>query len=57
MPHGTEFENTFEQFKAKAVAAGGEITDELLEEFKRQIGEALSMDSNSADMMQMPDYI
>ena len=57
MPKGDMGEHTFEQFKAKAEAAGGEISDELLEDFKRQIGEALSMDSTSADMMQMPDYI
>ena len=57
MPHGDMGEHTFEQFKAKAAEAGGEITDELLADFKRQIGDAIAMDAGSADMMQMPDYI
>ncbi len=57
MPHGDMGEHTFEQFKSKAQAAGGEISDELLQDFKRQMNAALSMDSTSADIMEMPDYI
>jgi NAD-dependent dihydropyrimidine dehydrogenase PreA subunit len=53
MPHGTEFESTFEQFKAKAQAAGGEITDELLEDFKRQMSGHLG--NQTTDQLQMMD--
>ena len=50
-------EHTFDQFKDKAKAAGGNITDELLAEFKTQMLEAMAMDDSSADVMEMPDYI
>jgi Pyruvate/2-oxoacid:ferredoxin oxidoreductase delta subunit len=53
MPHGTEFESTFEQFKAKAQAAGGEITDELLQDFKRQMAGHLG--NQTTDQLQMMD--
>ena len=57
MPHGDVSEYTFEQFKEKARAAGGEITDELMAEFKEQIAAAIALDATSADLMVMPDYI
>ncbi len=53
MPHGTEYESTFEQFKAKAQAAGGEITDELLQDFKRQMAGHLG--NQTTDQLQMMD--
>jgi hypothetical protein len=62
MPHGDSGEHAFEQFKAKAKAAGGLITDELLEQFKKEMGQALRKDDSSADVMAMmsaeqEDYI
>jgi ferredoxin len=53
MPHGTEFEDTFEQFKSKAQAAGGEISDELLQDFKRQMSNHLG--NATTDQLQMMD--
>ena len=41
------------EFKAKAQAAGGEITDELLEEFKSQMAGHLS--NQTTDQLQMMD--
>jgi NAD-dependent dihydropyrimidine dehydrogenase PreA subunit len=59
MPHGNADEWAFEQFKEKAVASGGQITDEMLEQFKEQINRALGL--NSGDVMAMmaeeQDYI
>jgi NAD-dependent dihydropyrimidine dehydrogenase PreA subunit len=59
MPHGNADEWAFEQFKEKAVPSGGQITDEMLEQFKEQINRALGL--NSGDVMAMmaeeQDYI
>ena len=59
MPHGTEFEDTFEQFKKKAQAAGGEISDELLDDFRRQMSDHLAKETTDQLVMmdQDPDYI
>ena len=60
MPHGDSSEWTFEQFKQQAQAAGGEITDELMQQFREQITQALAMDATSTDvmaMMEQEDYI
>jgi len=59
MPRGDADEWAFEQFKAKAKAAGGEITDELLEEFKARINRALGLNSGDvlAMMAEEQDYI
>jgi epoxyqueuosine reductase len=56
MPHGNADEWAFEQFKEKAQAAGGEITDELLQQFKQQMNRALGFDSGEAAMEEQ-DYI
>jgi Pyruvate/2-oxoacid:ferredoxin oxidoreductase delta subunit len=45
MPHGNADEWAFEQFKEKAVASGGQITDEMLGQFKEQINRALGLNS------------
>ena len=60
MPHGTASEWAFEQFKTQAKAAGGEISDDLLQEFKQELTHSLELDAASADvatMMEMEDYI
>jgi NAD-dependent dihydropyrimidine dehydrogenase PreA subunit len=56
MPHGNAEEWAFEQFKEKAQAAGGEITEELMAEFKQQINRALGFDAAEAAMEEQ-DYI
>ena len=59
MPHGNEFEWTFEQFKTKARAAGGEITEEIIDEFRAQMADHLSHETTDqlAMMDQDADYI
>jgi Pyruvate/2-oxoacid:ferredoxin oxidoreductase delta subunit len=58
MPHGDAAEWAFDQFKDKAKAAGGAITEELIEEFKRSMNRSLSLsDDNVAMMDQDSDYI
>jgi NAD-dependent dihydropyrimidine dehydrogenase PreA subunit len=56
MPHGNAEEWAFEQFKEKAQAAGGEITEELMTEFKQQMNRALGFDAAEAAMEEQ-DYI
>ena len=41
MPRGTREEWAFTKFKEKASAAGGDISDDLLQEFKEEIAEAI----------------
>ena len=41
MPRGTREEWAFAKFKEKASAAGGDISDDLLQEFKEEIAEAI----------------
>ena len=58
MPHGDAGEWAFDQFKDKARAAGGEVTDELIEQFKREMTRALSLSEDNIAMMdQDSDYI
>jgi Pyruvate/2-oxoacid:ferredoxin oxidoreductase delta subunit len=59
MPHGNADEWAFEQFKEKAVASGGQITDEMLGQFKEQINRALGLNSGDvlAMMAEEQDYI
>jgi Pyruvate/2-oxoacid:ferredoxin oxidoreductase delta subunit len=59
MPHGNADEWAFEQFKEKAQASGGQITDEMLEQFKQQINRALGLNSGDvlATMAEEQDYI
>ena len=59
MPHGGIDEHTFEQFKEKAKAAGGEITDEMLREFKDDMNYNMSLATDTLQQMwdENPDYI
>ena len=59
MPHGGIDEHTFEQFKEKAKAAGGEITDEMLREFKDDMTYNMSLGNDTLQQMwdENPDYI
>jgi Pyruvate/2-oxoacid:ferredoxin oxidoreductase delta subunit len=58
MPHGDTGEHAFDQFKAKAKASGGAITDEMLSEFKQKMTRALGETSDRlVMMMQEADYI
>ncbi len=59
MPHGNADEWAFEQFKDKARAAGGEITDDLLEELRDQVARAMNLNSSDvlAMMAEEQDYI
>jgi ferredoxin len=57
MPHGTNEDHAFEQFKAKA-KVGGAITDELLEHFKDEMTKVLNQKgTDMAAMDQDQDYI
>jgi len=59
MPHGNEFEWSFDQFKAKAKAAGGAITEDMLEEFRSEMSSHLGSETTDqlAMMDQDADYI
>ena len=59
MPHGNEFEWTFEQFKEKARTAGGEITDDLIDDFRAQVSGHMSNETTDQLVMmdQDADYI
>ena len=58
MPHGTEYEHTFESFKAQAMAEGGS-SDELLAQFKSDMSTHLGQETtdNLQMMDQDADYI
>ena len=51
MPHGTATEWAFDNFKAKAVAAGGMVSDELLAEFKHDMSEAIRGETDDVELM------
>jgi hypothetical protein len=58
MPHGDAAEWAFDQFKEKAKSTGGAITDDMIEDFKRNMNRSLSLsDDNVAMMDQDSDYI
>jgi Pyruvate/2-oxoacid:ferredoxin oxidoreductase delta subunit len=58
MPHGNADEWAFEQFKEKAVASGGQITDEMLAEFKKELARAMNLSTDNLAMMyEEEDYI
>ena len=59
MPHGNADEWAFEQFKDKARSAGGDITDEMIDEFKDQLTRAINLNSTDvlAMMAEEQDYI
>jgi Pyruvate/2-oxoacid:ferredoxin oxidoreductase delta subunit len=57
MPHGDTEQWAFESFKEKAVAAGGVISDELMEEFRQEVARGLSQNKDNIGMMEEEDYI
>ena len=57
MPRGDTEEWAFENFKEKARAAGGVITDDLLQEFRDQVALGLSQSRDNLEMMEEVDYI
>ena len=59
MPHGNEYEWAFEEFKSKARAAGGEVTEELIESFREEMSGHLNRETTDqlAMMDQDADYI
>ena len=59
MPHGTEFEHAFESLKERAIAAGGEISDDLIEEFREEMNKNFARETTDqlAMMDQDADYI
>ena len=58
MPHGDATEWAFDQFKEKAVAAGGAITDELVETFRDEVQKAMGLSKDNLAMMyEEEDYI
>ena len=54
MPHGGIDEHTFAQFKEKAQAAGGEITDDLLQEFKDEMNHVMSLNTDTCLLYTSP---
>ena len=57
MPHGDTEGWAFDNFKEKAVSAGGVISDDLLEEFRVQVSKGLSQSKDNLGMMEEEDYI
>jgi len=58
MPHGNVDEWAFDQFKSKAKNAGGEITDDMLEELKDEVNRSLGLTGDVLAMMaEDQDYI
>ena len=59
MPHGDASEWAFDQFKAEVVAAGGEISEEMVSKLKEEISEAVRLATGDtvAMMDQDADYI
>ena len=58
MPHGGTDEWAFDQFKAKAKATGGDVSDEMLEELRDGILKSMFQASDNVGMMdEDADYI
>ena len=59
MPHGDASEWAFDNFKEKAVAAGGVVSDELLAEFKDELSGAIRKAADDLELMgeQDADYV
>jgi Pyruvate/2-oxoacid:ferredoxin oxidoreductase delta subunit len=58
MPHGNADEWAFEQLKERAQASGGQITDEMLEQFKKEVTRAMNLSTDNLAMMyEEEDYI
>ncbi len=51
MPMGTASDWAFDSFKKKAVAAGGEVSDELLAEFKQDLSAAIKGETDDIELM------
>jgi Pyruvate/2-oxoacid:ferredoxin oxidoreductase delta subunit len=51
MPHGTIEDHAFEQFKENAKAAGGEVTEEMVDELKAEIGRAMGQKYDAVAML------
>ncbi len=48
MPHGKPEDWAFDQLRHKAVSAGGKVTDAMLNEFKKELTNALTGDQGNA---------
>ena len=57
MPSGDTAQWAFQNFKDKAVAAGGVISDDLMEEFREEVNRGLSQSRDNIGMMEEEDYI
>jgi Pyruvate/2-oxoacid:ferredoxin oxidoreductase delta subunit len=57
MPHGDTEQWAFESFKEKAVAAGGVISDDLIEELRAEVSRGLTQSKDNLGMMEEEDYI
>jgi len=57
MPHGDTEEWAFEEFKNKARAAGGVITDDVINIFKEEMARGLNQSRDNMEMMEEEDYI
>ena len=57
MPHGDTEQWAFENFKEKAIAAGGVISDDLMEELRAEVSRGLSQSKDNLGMMEEEDYI
>ena len=51
IPRGHPSEWAFDSFKQKAMAAGGVVTDELLEEFKQDMSAAIQRESDDIELL------
>ena len=51
MPHGTIEDYAFEQFKENAKSAGGEVTEEMVDELKAEIGRAMGQKYDAVAML------
>ncbi len=57
MPQGDTEQWAFENLKKKAVASGGVITDDMMEEFRSAVSRGLSQSRDNLEMMEDQDYI
>ncbi|PKB68690.1 MAG: hypothetical protein BZY81_01265 [SAR202 cluster bacterium Io17-Chloro-G4] len=57
MPHGDTEQWAFENLKERAIAAGGVISDSLMEEFRQEVSRGLTQDKDNIGMMEEEDYI
>ena len=58
MPQGDTEEFAFANFRQKAKAAGGVISDELLEELRQEVARGMAQSTDNLEMMyEEEDYI